>query len=145
MSAICLSERGKQHFMRETRLGIPPLGYGLFLPLGIQFPFPWLRALHKRTLLRMELAQHAARLSLIYDTTTLPPPTRITRSFLPASCICCTRLCTAHACREDPAIFALVDTIRLAGTVWASFARSYSNGGRTSYGSRVRHGVMRLD
>jgi hypothetical protein len=81
---------------------IPSLRNRFFLPFRIQFPFPWLGTLYKCTLLRVELAKHTTRLSVINHTSTLPPPTRITWTVLSTanigSRLC--RRCTAHASRK---------------------------------------------
>jgi hypothetical protein len=132
---------------RKNILRVPPLCNRYFLPLNIQLSFSWLRTLHKGTLLRMELAQHTTRLTLIDHTPTLPPPTRITRAILPASSVG-SRLCrcgTAHACRKLRSYTGVGWFDR--GFEVTGLARSYSNGLGAGHAARARgrHGVVRLD
>jgi hypothetical protein len=66
---------------------IPSLRHRLLLALGIQLPLPWLGTLHKCAVLVMELAKNATGLATLYHASAFPPPTRVTRTVLPASCV----------------------------------------------------------
>lgn len=67
------------------QLDIPSFGAVLVLHLRIQLSLPGLRALHKRAVLVMELAQHAGDLPLIDYTTALASPAGVARTVLPRS------------------------------------------------------------
>ena len=132
---------------KKNILRVPPLRNRFFLPLNIQLSFSWLRTLHKGTLLRMKLAQHTTRLTLIDHTPTLPPPTRITGTILPTSSVG-SRLCrcgTAHACRKLRSYTGVGGFD--GGFEVTGLARSDSNGLSAGHTARARgrHGVMRLD
>jgi len=80
----------------------PSFSHRFLLAFRIQFPLPWLWALHKGTVLGMELAQYTASLPLIYHASAFPPSARITRPILSTSNVQSrvSRGRTAHACRK---------------------------------------------